>query len=312
MKIIKNVLVTGGAGYIGSLLVPELLKKNYAVTVVDNLLFNQNPLAECCQYENFHFIKADIRNYDLMDLLIARANLIIPLACIVGAPACNANKQMAQEVNYAAHVHIASRITEDQCVLFPTTNSGYGVGGKEFCTEESSLNPISSYGRWKVEIERLFLGKGAITFRFATAFGVSPRMRMDLLLNDFVYKAYKDKSIILFEDHFRRNFIHVRDIVYTFLSGVGLLYKDVRGESYNAGNSSANLTKKQLCAKIKEYIPELYIHTAAIGKDPDKRDYFVSNEKLEKTGWKCSYSLNDGILELLKYYPMLPLENRNA
>ena len=312
MKIIKDILVTGGAGYIGSILVPELLKRNYNVTVIDNLLFRQNPLADCCQYKNFRFIKADIRDYDLMDRLISEVDLIIPLACIVGAPACSAHEQMAQEVNYAAHKHIVFRVTDNQHVLFPTTNSGYGIGGEEFCTEESSLNPISSYGKWKVEIERLFLEKGAITFRFATAFGVSPRMRMDLLVNDFTYKAYKDGSIILFEDHFRRNFIHIRDIANTFLVGIALLYKSVRGEAYNVGNSSANLTKKQLCAKIQEYVPELYIHTAAIGKDPDKRDYFVSNEKLEKTDWKCNYSLDDGIRELLKYYPMMPLENRNA
>ncbi len=312
MKIIKNILVTGGAGYIGSILVPTLLERNYNVTVIDNLLFGQNPLANCCQHKNFRFIKADIRNYDLMDRLISEVDLIIPLACIVGAPACSADEQMAQEVNYAAHKHIVSRITDDQCVLFPTTNSGYGIGGEEFCTEESPLNPISSYGRWKVEIERLFLRKGAITFRFATAFGVSPRMRMDLLVNDFTYKAYKDGSVILFEDHFRRNFIHVNDIAYTFLWVISLLYKSVRGQAYNVGNSSANLTKRQLCVKIQEYIPEFYIHTADIGKDPDKRDYFVSNEKLEKTGWKCSYSLNDGIQELLKYYPMMSLENRNA
>ena len=312
MKIIKNILVTGGAGYIGSILVPELLKRNYDVTVVDSLLFGQNPLANCCQYQNFHFIKKDIRNYALMDHLISKADLIIPLACIVGAPACSADERMAQEINYAAHKHIVSCITDDQYVLFPTTNSGYGIGGEEFCTEKSALNPISSYGRWKVEIERLFLEKGAITFRFATAFGASPRMRMDLLVNDFTYKAYKDGSIILFEDHFRRNFIHVRDIAYTFLCGIALLYKGIRGEAYNTGNSSANLTKRQLCEKIQGYIPEFYIHTADIGKDPDKRDYFVSNEKLEKTGWSCSYSLNDGIQELLKYYPMMPLENRNA
>ena len=312
MKIIENVLVTGGAGYIGSILVPRLLERDYKVTVVDNLLFNQNPLADCCRYKNFKFIKKDIRDYVLMDDLISKADLIIPLACIVGAPACSADKQMAQEVNYSAHKHIVSRITDDQCILFPTTNSGYGVGGEELCTEESSLNPISSYGRWKVEIERLFLEKGAITFRFATAFGVSPRMRMDLLVNDFTYKAYKDGSVILFEDHFRRNFVHVCDIVNTFLFGITLLCESVRGEAYNVGNSSANLTKRQLCAKIQEYIPEFYIHTATIGKDPDKRDYFVSNEKLEKEGWKCNYSLNDGIRELLKYYPMIPLENRNA
>jgi len=312
MKIIKNILVTGGAGFIGSVLVLELLKRGYNVTVIDNLMYTQSSLAACCCYKNFKFIKGDIRNYILMYHLITATDLVIPLACIVGAPACDAITNTAREINYIAHKYIYSLLSPEQCVLFPTTNSGYGIGGEEFCTEESPLNPISSYGKWKVEIEKLFLEKGAITFRFATAFGVSPRMRLDLLVNDFTYRAWKDKSIILFEDHFRRNFIHVRDIAYTFLVGISMLYKGVRGQSYNAGLSSANLTKRQLCEKIQEYVPEFYIHTADIGKDPDKRDYFVSNEKLEKEGWKCSYSLNDGIQELLKYYPMMPLENRNA
>ena len=312
MKIIKNILVTGGAGFIGSILVPELLRRNYNVTVIDNLMYKQNSLAVCCHFSNFTFIKGDIRDYILMDRLIADADLIIPLACIVGAPVCNANPRTAQEVNYEAHRHIYSLLLPEQCVLYPTTNSGYGIGSEEWCTEESILRPISSYGRWKVEIERLFLEKGALTFRLATAFGVSPRMRLDLLVNDFTYRAWKDKSIILFEDHFRRNFIHVRDIAYTFLFGISMLYKGVRGEAYNAGLSSANLTKRQLCEKIQEYVPEFYIHTADIGEDPDKRDYFVSNEKLEKEGWKCGYSLDDGIKELLNYYSMMSLENRNA
>ena len=312
MKIIKNILVTGGAGFIGSILVPELLRRNYNVTVIDNLMYKQNSLAVCCHLSNFTFIRGDIRDYTLMNRLIAEADLIIPLACIVGAPACDANPKTAQEVNYDAHKYIANLLSPEQCVLFPTTNSGYGIGRDELCTEASLLNPISSYGKWKVEIERLFLEKGALTFRLATAFGVSPRMRLDLLVNDFTYRAYRDKSIILFEDHFRRNFIHVRDIAYTFLFGISMLYKGVRGEAYNAGLSSANLTKRQLCEKIQEYVPKFYIHTADIGEDPDKRDYFVSNAKLEKEGWGCMHSLNDGIMELLKYYPMMPLGNRNA
>ncbi len=191
-------------------------------------------------------------------------------------------------------------------VLFPTTNSGYGIGEKDaYCTEESPLRPISDYGRTKVEVEKAFLDKGnAITFRLATVFGISPRMRMDLLVNDFTYRAFKDRFIVLFEEHFRRNYIHIRDVAKVFLFGIEH-YDKMKGQPYNVGLSSANLTKRQLCEKIKEYVPELYLHSAPVGEDPDKRDYLVSNAKIESLGWSPDYSLDDGIKELLKGYQIL-------
>lgn len=301
-----RILVTGGAGYIGSTLVPILLDKGYEVTVIDNLMFGQSPLLDCCRYETFDFVKGDICDYPLMDKLMAKADVIIPLAAIVGAPACKMNPTLTNLVNRDAHLRIVEQLSADQRIIFPTTNSGYGIGEKDaYCTEESPLRPISSYGVTKVEVEKAFLDKGtAVTFRLATVFGMSPRMRMDLLVNDFTWQAYKNGSVILFEDHFRRNYIHVRDVVKAFLFGLER-YDDMKGEPFNVGLSSANLTKRQLAEKIKEHVPNFYIHSAAIGEDPDKRDYLVSNDKIEGIGWKPEHDLDLGIRELLKGYRIL-------
>lgn len=301
-----KILVTGGAGYIGSILVPVLLKKGFEVTVLDNLMHSQNSLLECCADPKFDFIKGDICDENLMAQLITQFDVIIPLAAIVGAPACRRNPSLTRLVNYDAHMNIIKNVTADQKVLFPTTNSGYGIGEKySYCTEESPLRPISEYGRTKVEIEKAFLDKGcAITFRLATVFGMSPRMRMDLLVNDFVYRAVKDRALVLFEEHFRRNYIHVRDVAKAFTFGIEN-YKKMKGEPYNVGLSSANLTKRELAEKIKEYVPELYIHSAEIGEDPDKRDYIVSNDKIESLGWMPDYTLDDGIQELIKGYKII-------
>jgi len=301
-----RVLVTGGAGYIGSILVPSLLKKSYEVTVLDNLMHSQHPLLECCADSKFDFIKGDICDYSLMNKLIPKFDIIIPLAAIVGAPACKINPTVTKLVNYNAYVSMIKTLSPSQMILFPTTNSGYGIGEKDiYCTEESPLSPISEYGRTKVEIENLLLDKGtAITFRLATVFGMSLRMRMDLLVNDFTYRAYKDGSITLFEEHFRRNYIHIRDVAKAFVFGIDN-YDKMKGQPFNVGLSSANLTKRQLCEKIKEYLPEFYIHSAAVGEDPDKRDYLVSNEKIESLGWKPDHTLDMGIRELLKGYKIL-------
>jgi nucleoside-diphosphate-sugar epimerase len=302
----SRILVTGGAGYVGSTLVPVLLNQDYAVTVLDSLIFNQPSLLDCCAYKNFEFIQGDICDYDLVNSLISESDIVIPLAAIVGAPACKRNPSLTRLVNYDAQMNIVNNVSADQRVLFPTTNSGYGIGEKDnYCTEESPLRPISEYGRTKVEVEKALLdGGSAITFRLATVFGMSPRMRMDLLVNDFVYRAVKDKAIVIFEEHFRRNYIHVRDVAGAFLFGIEN-YEKMKGEPYNVGLSSANLTKRQLAEKIKEYVPELYIHSAEIGEDPDKRDYIVSNEKIESLGWKPDYSLDDGIQELIKGYNII-------
>jgi nucleoside-diphosphate-sugar epimerase len=278
------------------------------VVVLDNLVYDQNSLLDCCSNKNFNFIKGDICDHSLVNSLLSEFDVIIPLASIVGVPACNINPTLSKLVNYDAHMNIIKNISPAQKVLFPTTNSGYGIGEKDsHCTEETPLRPISEYGRTKVEIEKALLDKGnAVTFRLATVFGLSPRMRMDLLVNDFTYRAHRDRFIILFEEHFRRNYVHIRDVVKAFIFGIDN-YNKMKGEPYNVGLSSANLTKRQLCEKIKEHVPSFYIHSASVGEDPDKRDYLVSNEKIESLGWNPDYTLNDGIQELLKGYKMLKI-----
>lgn len=301
-----HILVTGGAGYLGSILVPYLLRNGLKVTVLDNLMFGQPTLLDCCSYPNFNFIKGDICDFDLVNKLLPKFDVVIPLAAVVGAPACAQNPTYARLVNFDAHINILDHTSEDQIVLFPTTNSGYGIGEKDtHCTEESPLRPISEYARTKVEIEARLIDKGnAVSFRLATLFGISPRMRTDLLVNDFVFRALADRVLVLFEEHFRRNFIHVADVARTFLFGIEN-FDHMRGESYNVGLSSANLTKRELAEKIREHLPELYIHSAEIGKDVDKRDYLVSNEKIEKLGWKTEHSLDEGIRELIKGYQII-------
>ena len=302
----EKILITGGAGYLGSIMTPFFLGKGFDVTVLDNLMFGQAPLLDCCIYPGFDFIKGDICDDRLLKTLVPKFDIIIPLAAIVGAPACKLNPTLTKLVNYEAYMNLIKMISPRQKVLFPTTNSGYGIGEKDaYCTEESPLRPISEYGRTKVEIEKALLDTGmAVTFRLATVFGMAPRMRMDLLVNDFTHRAFKDGVLVLFEDHFRRNYIHIRDVAKAFLYGIEQ-YDRMKGEPFNVGLSSANLTKRQLAEKIQEYIPELYIHSAAIGEDPDKRDYLVSNDKIEALGWKPDYSLDDGIRELLKGYKIL-------
>jgi len=302
----EKILVTGGAGYLGSILVPALLAKGYEVTVLDALIYNQTPLLDCCCNPGFQFVKGDICNEALMRQLLAGADIVIPLAAIVGAPACKANPTVTRLVNLEAQLRMVRMISKEQRVIFPNTNSGYGIGEQDgFCTEASPLRPVSDYGLMKVEVEKALLERGnAITFRLATVFGMSPRMRLDLLVNDFTYRAYKDRCVILFEEHFRRNYIHIRDVAKAFLFGIEH-YDGMKGEPYNVGLSSANLTKRQLAEKIKEQVPDFYIHSAPIGEDPDKRDYLVSNAKLEALGWFPDYSLDDGIRELLKGFQIL-------
>jgi len=304
----QNILITGGAGYLGSTMVPRLLSRGYTVTVLDNLQFKQTALLDCCHYSSFNFINGDICDIDLVNSILPKFDVIIPLAAIVGAPACKINPALTRLVNYDAHMNIVENVSPEQKVMFPTTNSGYGIGEEaEYCTEESPLKPISEYGVTKVEIEKEFLKKGnAITFRLATVFGMSPRMRMDLLVNDFVYRAINDGAIVLFEEHFRRNYIHVRDVASVFLFGLDNFDRMV-GEPYNVGLSTANMTKRQLCEKIKEQLPSFHIFSSEIGEDPDKRDYMVSNDKIESLGWKADKSIEEGISELIKGYNIIKL-----
>jgi nucleoside-diphosphate-sugar epimerase len=304
-----RILVTGGAGYLGSIMVPALLDRGHQVTVVDNFMYRQASLLQCCSNPIFRAIKGDVRNAELMDAEIARHDVIIPLAAIVGAPACNRDPVAAKAIHVDAARHLAARLSNDQRVLYPVTNSGYGIGESgKFCTEESPLKPISLYGTTKVEAERILLDTGrAVTFRLATVFGAAPRMRVDLLVNDFVYRALYDRFVVLFEAHFKRNYIHVRDVTEVFLWGLDH-FDDMEAQTYNVGLSDANLSKAELCAVIKKHVPEFHVFESEIGQDPDKRDYIVSNSKIEATGWRPQHSLDDGIAELIKAYTMI----RNA
>lgn len=301
-----NILVTGGAGYIGSVLVPELLREGHNVTVVDNFSFGQSSLLDCCRYDSLTIVRGEVRDQDLMKKLVAKADVIIPLACLVGAPLCAQKPMEARSINLDAIKMLVDLTSKDQIFLSPTTNSGYGIGeAGMFCTEESPLKPVSLYGVLKVELEKYLLdSQRAISFRLATAFGVSPRMRVDLLVNDFTYRAVTDRFVVLFEAHFKRNYIHVRDIAGAFLHGLAN-WDTMKNQAYNVGLSEANLSKMELCQEIKKLVPEFHILESAVGKDPDKRNYIVSNEKLEKTGWRPRVSLQAGIAELIKGYQVV-------
>jgi nucleoside-diphosphate-sugar epimerase len=304
-----RILVTGGAGYIGSVLVPRLLEAGHDVTVVDNFLYRQSSLADCCRYERFTPVRCDVRDERAMLPLIARADAIVPLAALVGAPLCDRDPQAAESVNLGAIRFLCEVASRDQWILMPVTNSGYGIGehGK-FCTEESPLKPLTVYGRTKVEAEERVLARGnAVTFRLATVFGMSPRMRLDLLVNDFVYRAVHDHALVVFEGHFKRNYIHIQDVARVFQHG--LEHFDVmRGRAFNVGLDDANLSKLELCAAIREQLPRFVYLEAKIGEDPDKRDYIVSNARLAAAGFAPEWSLERGIRELVKGYTIL----RNA
>ena len=304
-----KVLITGGAGYIGSILAADLLAAGYGVTVLDNFMYRQNSLLDCCAHEKFSVIRGDCRDATLLKEAIKGQDIIVPLAALVGAAVCDADTTAAQSTNLAAGESLLALRSQQQRILFPNTNSGYGVGEQgQHCTEESPLNPLSLYGRTKVEAERAIMDAGnALCFRLATVFGISPRMRMDLLVNDFVYRALTDRTVVIFEGHFMRNYIHVRDVARAFLHG-SEHYDKMVGEVYNVGLDEANFSKLELCGKIKEHLPDFVYLEAPIGEDPDKRDYIVSNEKIAHAGFAPAHSLDAGIGELIKGYSIL----RNA
>ena len=285
---------------------PDLIKAGHSVTVIDNFMYGQISLLECCHSDNLEIINGDVRNHELVQSKLPNVDLIIPLACLVGAPLCDKKPLEAQSINYDAIKSLLSSRSSGQRIIFPTTNSGYGIGEKgKYCTEETPLNPVSFYGKLKVELEKDLLAENnIITLRLATVFGISPRMRLDLLVNDFVYRAVNDRFIVLYQSHFMRNYIHVRDVADAFNHSIDH-FDSMKGEAYNVGLSDANMNKYQLCEKIKEQLPNFHFVEAEIGEDPDKRDYLVSNEKIEKTGFKPKRSMEQGIEELIKGYQIL-------
>lgn len=303
-----NVLITGGAGYIGSILTELLLSKGYQVTVLDNLLYKQTSLLHLCNNKNFTFIKGDVTDKEQLQALSSTHNIIIPLAAIVGAPACDTNPDLTVKVNFEQIKNIVDILSNDQKLIMPNTNSQYG-SSKDIITEESPFNPLSLYAKTKCDAEDYIINKGnGICLRLATVFGSSPRMRTDLLVNDFVYKSITEGVLVLFQSHFKRNYIHVRDIAETFLFCIEN-YKKLNGEVFNVGLSDANLNKKELAETIKKHYPKLVIIENDFSSDFDNRNYIVSNEKLESHGWKPLHSINDGIKELQKTYEMVITDN---
>lgn len=301
-----RILVTGGAGYLGSVICEHLLDAGHHVTALDSLIYQQNSLFALCARQRFEFVRGDARDDGVMRRLLADTDVILPLAAIVGAPACDSDPALARSVNLNAIRLLNQLRSPRQLVVYPTTNSGYGTkSGDIFCTEDTPLEPISLYGQTKTEAERELLeSTNAITLRLATVFGMSSRMRLDLLVNHFVYTAAMDGYIVIFEKDFKRNYIHIRDVADCFLHCIENASQMV-GRPYNAGLDAANLSKEELALKVKEYVPHFYIHFSEVGSDPDKRNYIVSNQRLREAGFEAKRTLDEGIIELLKGYRMM-------
>lgn len=300
-----KILVTGGAGYIGSVLTPQLLDDGHEVTVVDNFMYGQPSLLDCCHDPKLTIVRKDARDRRLMADLAKKADAILPLACLTGAPLCDRDPVGAQTIACDAVKMAADLAGPNQMIVYPCTNSGYGVGEKGiFCTEDTPLRPISLYGKLKVEAERYLLDKGHVTLRLATVFGISPRMRLDLLVNDFTYRAVTDGCVVLFEPHFKRNYLHVRDAARAF-EHVLAHYETMKGKPYNVGLSEANLSKEELCQAIQRHVPQFQYIVSEVGSDPDKRNYIVSNERIEATGYRTSVGLDAGIRELIKGFQVI-------
>lgn len=290
----------------GSIIVPTLLAQGHEVTVLDNFYFGQNSLLDCCHYDTFHVVRGDAREESVVKPLLAKADVIIPLAALVGVPLCNTDQIATQTTNQNAVEMICKLAGKDQWVMMPVTNSGYGIGEKgKHCTEDSPLRPLSTYGVTKVKAEEAVLAReNSISFRLATVFGTAPRMRLDLLVNDFVYRAVHDRAVVIFEGHFKRNYIHIRDVAKAFTHGLAN-FEAMKGKAYNVGLDDANLSKLELCAVIQKHLPKFVYMEAPIGEDPDKRDYIVSNARIAATGYKPDWDLDRGIVELIKGYTII-------
>ena len=301
-----KILVTGGAGYIGSVLVPSLLNDGHEVIVLDSLMYGQTSLLDCCVNPKLEIIRGDVRDERLISEYLPTVDAVFPLACLTGAPLCNKDPLVAEAVNFGAVKMIAEQLSSQQILIFPSTNSGYGVGEANIhCDEETPLRPISLYGRLKVELEKYLLDRGGcVTFRFATLFGTSPRMRLDLLVNDFTYRAVVDRFVVLFEPHFKRNYLHVRDGARAFQHALAN-YDTMKGLPYNVGLSDANISKWELCEAIKKHVPDFTYLVAEVGKDPDQRNYIVSNHRIESTGYRTTIGLDAGVQELIKGYQVI-------
>lgn len=301
-----KILITGGAGYIGSILTPRLLAMGHQVTVIDSFMYKQTSLLDCCHNPNLTIVRSDVRDTNLIKKHLSKADVIIPLACLVGAPVCSQKPAEARSINLDAIKMLIDLSGKGQMILSPTTNSGYGVGEEGiFCTEETPMRPVSLYGTLKVELEECLLASGrAVSLRLATVCGISPRMRLDLLVNDFTYRAVMDRFVVLFEAHFKRNYIHVQDVASAFIHTMAN-FNTMKGQAYNIGLSDANLSKMELCLEIQKQVPDFCIMESEIGKDPDQRNYIVSNEKVEKTGFKPQVSIQQSISELIKGYQVL-------
>jgi nucleoside-diphosphate-sugar epimerase len=302
----KKILVTGAAGYIGSILVPHLLREGHQVTALDNFMYGQNSLLAECIDDRLKIVRGDARDKELARKLMADCDCVIPLACLVGAPLCEKKPEEARAINLEAIKMLLDLSSRQQQFIMPTTNSGYGIGKPgASCTEESPLKPVSLYGRLKVEAEKHVLDSGhGISFRLATVFGLSPRMRLDLLVNDFTYRAVTDRFVVLFEAHFKRNYIHVRDVARAFSHALAN-FASMQNNAFNVGLTDANLSKIELCREIQKQVPDFVFLEAQVGKDPDQRNYIVCNAKLEKSGFQPAISLQHGIAELIKGYQII-------
>lgn len=304
-------LITGGAGYIGSVLTEELLKdKNNILTIVDNFYYGQSSLSHLLHFKNLELINTDVREINKYEKAVKTSDIIIPLSALVGAPICDKYPTLAREINFSAITELFKLTSNDQSIIMPTTNSAYGKGEKNgYCDENSPLYPLSQYAKDKVELEKILLNrKNVISLRLATVFGTSARMRLDLLVNDFVHKAYFDRCIVLFESDFRRNYIHIRDVARCFKHVIAN-FNDMKDEIYNVGLSDANLTKKELTDEIKSVITDTSIFFSENKSDPDQRDYIVSNDKIEAKGFEPIYTIKDGIIELIKFYKTIKRNN---
>ena len=300
-----KILVTGGAGYIGSILVPKLLGEGHEVTVLDSFIYQQTPLLDCCCNPRLTILRGDVRDARLLKELVSKADAILPLACLTGAPLCARDPIAATAVNRDAVKAIADMMSREQMLIYPCTNSGYGIGQEGIeCDEETPLRPVSLYGQLKVEAESYVLERGCLTFRFATVFGASPRMRLDLLVNDFTYRAVNDGFVVLFEAHFKRNYLHVQDAAAAFMHSLKN-YGKMKGRPYNVGLSEANLSKWELCQAIQRHVPRFTFLISEVGKDPDQRNYIVSNARIEATGFQPAVGLDAGLRELVKAYQVI-------